>query len=185
MTRHTRSIAPIFALALLVPAGAAAQPLAPDPDTTPRDSFALGVSLSPALAGGVGFWPTVRAGAPLGTRVAVDLDAGRMFPANNGYFSTRRYYALQVRLLRSPRNAGGSSRFWSVGPAFIVGSDLDGHGLVTDPYARIGAIRVAYGGDRIYPNGMRVAGEIGVIGGGSSAPTGVFASLTVQWQPRH
>ena len=185
MTLHTRSIAPVLALGLLIPAGAAAQALAAEPDTTLRDSFALGVSLSPALAGGVGFWPTVRVGAPLGTRIAVDLDAGRMFPADNGYFSTRRYYGLQVRLLRRPRDAGGSSRFWSVGPALIVGSDLDGHGLVTDPYARIGAIRVAYGGDRIYSNGTRAAGEIGVIGGGSSAPTGVFASLIMQWQPRH
>ena len=185
MTLHTRSIGPVLALGLLIPAGAAAQALAAEPDTTLRDSFALGVSLSPALAGAVGFWPTVRVGVPLGTRIAVDLDAGPMFPADNGYFSTRRYYGLQVRLLRRPRDAGGSSRFWSVGPALIVGSDLDGHGLVTDPYARIGAMRVAYGGDRIYSNGTRAAGEIGVIGGGSSAPTGVFASLIMQWQPRH
>jgi hypothetical protein len=107
-----------------------------------------------------------------------------MFPADNDYFFTRRFYALQVRFLRAPRDARGSSRFWSVGSALIVGSDLDGHGVVTDPDAHIGAIRVAYGRDRIYSNGMRAAGEIGVIGGGSSAPTGVFASVIVQWRPR-
>jgi hypothetical protein len=178
-------IGPVLALGLLIPTGAAAQALDTEPDPPLRDSLALGVSLCPALAGGVGFWPTFRVGAPLGTRIAVDLDAGRMFPADNGYFSTRRYYALQFRFLRRPRDAKGSSRFWLVGPALMIGSDLDGHGLVTDPYARIGAIRVAYGGDRIYSNGMRAAGEIGAIGGGSSAPTGVFASLIVQWRPRH
>jgi hypothetical protein len=32
---------------------------------------------------------------------------------------------------------------------------------------------------------MRTAAEIGVIGGGRSAPNGALASLTVQWRPRH
>jgi hypothetical protein len=156
---HTKCFAAALALGLLIPANIAAQVVAAEPDPTRRDSLALGVSLSPAWAGGLGFWPAVRIGAPIGPRIAIDLDAGRMLPAENGYFLTRRYYALQVRLLRRPRDARGSSRFWSVGPAMIVGSNLDGHGPVTDADARIGAIRIAYGGDRIYSNGMRTAGR--------------------------
>jgi hypothetical protein len=162
--------------------GAAAQS-ATGAGAPPPDGVALGVSLSPALAGGFGFWPTVRISAPLVTRVDIDFDAGWMFPSDNPYFSTRGFYALQFRFLRRPRDVSGSSRFWTVGPALILGSELDGETHVTDPNARISAIRIAYGGDRLYSNGMRVAGEVGVIGGGSSAPTGVFASLVVQWRP--
>ena len=185
MTLRTWSIALVPALGPHIPRTAAAQAIDTETDTILRDSLAVGVGLSPALAGEVAFWPAVRVSAPLGARIAIDLDAGRMFPADNCYFSTRRYYSLQVRLLRRPRDVEGSSRFWIVGPSLIVGSDLDGHGVVTNPSTRIGAFRVAYGGDRIYSNGMRAAGEIGVIGGGGSAPTGVFASLIVQWRPRH
>jgi hypothetical protein len=145
---------------------------------------ALGVSLTPAFAGGFGFWPSARVSTPIGRRIALDLDAGRMYPAENGYFSTRAFYAVQFRFLRAPRDDGGSRRFWIVGPAYIRGSDLDGDGHVTDPHAGIGAIRIAYGGDRLYSNGMRTAAEIGVIGGGSSAPTGFYASVAVQWRPR-
>src|SRR5262245_8712409 len=183
MALSPRSFALVFLL-LWSATSTAAQSAMAAPETTPQDGLALGVSLSPALAGGFGFWPTVRISAPLVTRVGIDFDAGWMLPSDNPYFSTRGFYALQFRFLRTPRNGGGSSRFWIVGPALIVGSELDGEAHVTDPNASIGAIRIAYGGDRIYSNGMRVAGEAGVIGGGSAAPTGVFASLVVQWRPR-
>ena len=150
-----------------------------------RNGPAFGVSLTPAWAGGLGFWPTVRITAPVGARIAVDLDAGWMFPETNGYFTTRGFYAIQVRFLRAPRDAAGSARYWIVGPAYIRGSELDGDGHVTDPHAGIGAIKIGYGGDRVYANRMRTAAEIGVVGGGSSAPTGIYASLIVQWRPRH
>jgi hypothetical protein len=178
-------VASLLALAvLLLPARASAQAPAPAPDPPVRDSLAIGVGLAPAVAGGMGFWPTVRVSTPIGARIGIDVEAGGMFPSDNGYFSTRWFSALQFRFLRKPRDVGGSSWFWVVGPAYIVGSELDGDGRVTDPHAGITAIRVAYGGDRIYANGMRAGGEIGVIGGGSSAPTGIFASLIVQWRPR-
>ena len=174
-----------LALALLIPIGATAQtPASPLADEPARHSVALGVSLTPAFAGGLGFWPSARVSAPFGRRIAVDLDAGRMYPAENGYFSTSAFYAIQFRFLRAPRDTSGSTRFWIFGPVFINGSELDGDGNVTDPHAGIGAIRLAYGGDRLYANGVRTAAEIGVIGGGSSAPTGFYASVTVQWQPR-
>jgi hypothetical protein len=183
MCLAARWSASIVALVIASAAGAAAQPT-PVVEPTSRDGVALGASLSPALAGGLGFWPAIRVSAPLGGRMAFDVDAGWMFPSDNPYFSTRGFCAFQFRFLRKPRDAGGSSRFWIVGPALILGAELDGESHVTDPDARIGAIRLAYGGDRIYANGMRTAGEIGVIGGGSSAPTGVFASLVIQWRPR-
>ena len=183
MCQAARWFASIFVLLVASAPNAAAQP-APAAQPTVRDGVALGASLSAAVAGGLGFWPMARLSAPLGPRLSLDFDVGGMFPADNGYFSTRLVYGLQLRFLRKPRDAGGSSRFWIVGPALIAGSELDGEGNVTDPHARIGAVRLGYGGDRIYANGMRAGGEVGVIGGGSSAPTGVYASLVVQWRPR-
>jgi hypothetical protein len=181
----SRSCAAPLALALLMPVGAFAQtPTSPPAEEPLRDGVALGASLTPAWAGGLGFWPSVRVSTPLGRRIALDFDGGRMYPADNGYFSTRAFYAVQFRLLRAPRDDSGSTRFWILGPAFIRGSELDGDGNVTNPHADIGAIRIAYGGDRLYSNGMRTSAEIGVIGGGSSAPTGFYASLSVQWRPR-
>jgi len=181
----SRSLATLLAVALLIPAGAEAQAPAAAPTRDPgRDSLAIGGSLTPAWAGGLGFWPTVRITAPVGARIGLDLDAGWMFPETNGYFTTRDFYAIQIRFLRAGRDAAGSTRYWIVGPAYIRGSELDGDGNVTDPHAGIGAIKIGYGGDRIYANGMRAAGEIGVIGGGSSSPTGIYASLIVQWRPR-
>jgi hypothetical protein len=183
--RTSSSLGPLLAVALLIPAGAEAQGLAAPPRDPGRDGVAFGAALTPALAGGFGFWPTVRVSAPVGARIALDLDAGWMFPETNGYFTTRGFYAVQIRFLRAARDAAGSTRYWIVGPAYIRGSELDGKGHVTDPGAGIGAIKIGYGGDRIYASGMRAAGEIGVIGGGSSAPTGIYASLIVQWRPRH
>ncbi len=180
------SLASFFAVALLIPAGVEAQAPAAPPTRDPiRDSLAIGGSLTPALAGGFGFWPAVRISTPASPRLALDLDAGWMFPETNGYFTTRDFYAVQMRFLRARRDATGSTRSWIVGAGYIRGSELDGEGHVTDPHAGIGTIKIGYGGDQIYANGMRVAGEIGVIGGGSSAPTGIYASLTVQWRPRH
>jgi hypothetical protein len=174
----------VVALALLVPSHALAQlPEAQDPPV--RDGLAVGASVGAALAGGVGFWPSVRVSTPLAPRVGLDVDAGSMFPRDNGYFRTRWFYALQLRFLTRPRGADrSSSRFWVVGPAVITGANLDGDGHVTDRDARIGAIRIAYGGDRLYANGMRTAAELGLIGGGSAAPTGIHAGLTIQWRPR-
>lgn len=182
----SRSLAAFLAGVLLLPAGAQAQATAAPPTRDPgRDSVAIGGSLTPALAGGLGFWPAVRISTPAGPRLALDLDAGWMFPETNGYFTTRDCYAAQVRFLRARRGATGSARAWIVGAGYIRGSELDGEGHVIDAHARIGTIKIGYGGDRIYANGMRAAGEIGVIGGGSSAPTGIYASLIVQWRPRH
>ena len=150
-----------------------------------RDGLAVGASVGPALAGGAGFWPAVRVSTPLAARVGLDVDAGGMFPRDNGYFRSRWFYALQLRFLTRPRGAErSSSRFWVVGPVLITGASFDGEGHLTDGDARIGAIRIAYGGDRLYANGMRAGGEIGLIGGGSSAPTGIHAGLTIQWRPR-
>lgn len=80
---------------------------------------------------------------------------------------------------RASRYAG------SLALVFYLRSELDGEGQMTDSHAGIGTMKIGYGGDRIYANGMRAAGEIGIIGGGSSAPTGIYASLIVQWRPRH
>ena len=181
-----RSLAPFLAVVLLIPAAAEAQAPAAPPTRDPgRDSLAIGGSFTPAFAGGFGFWPAIRISTPAGPRLALDLDAGWMFPESNGYFTTRDFYGVQIRFLRARRDAAGSTRAWIVGATYIRGSELDGEGQVTDSHAGIGAIRIGYAGDQIYANGMRVAGEIGVIGGGSSAPTGIYASLTVQWRPRH
>jgi hypothetical protein len=181
----SRSFAVSLALALLMPIGASAQTPTSLPASEPaRDGVALGASLTPALAGELGFWPSARVSTPLGSRIALDLDAGRLYPAENGYFSTRAFYAVQFRFLRAPRDERGSARFWIFGSEYIRGSELDGDGNVTDPHAGIGAIRIAYGGDRLYANGTRTAAEVGVIGGGSAAPTGFYASVTVQWLPR-
>ena len=108
-----------------------------------------------------------------------------VFYLRHARFTTRDGYALQIRFLRARRNAAGSTRSWIVGAGYIRGSELDGEGQMTDSHAGIGTMKIGYGGDRIYANGMRAAGEIGIIGGGSSAPTGVYASLIVQWRPRH
>jgi hypothetical protein len=176
-------LAGLFSLALAIPVTAVAQPaVSSPPGETGREGVAIGTVLTPALAGGVGFWPAVRFSAPLGGRVGLDVDAGRMFPASNGFFSIRRFYGVQIRLRRGSRNAGGSSRYWIVGPTRIVGAELDGEGNVTDPHTSIAALRLGYGGDQIFGNGLRAAGEIGVIGGGSSAPVGVYGSLVLQWR---
>jgi hypothetical protein len=181
MTTRTRVIGVVMLLSICSSTAVLAQPSAAQ-ETPPRGGLAIGASLAPALAGGFGFWPAARVSLPLAARVGLDLDAGGMFPRDNGYFSTQAFFSAQFRFLRRARDASGSSRFWIVGPVLITGADLDGDGNVVDSHAAIGAIRIAYGGDRIYANRIRAASEIGVIGGGSSAPTGIYASVTVQWQ---
>ena len=71
-----------------------------------------------------------------------------------------------------------------LGPAYVVGTSFDSDGHVIDRRQVVPAIKVGYGGDQIFRNGARVAAELGVIGGGSSAPTGVYATLAVEWSPR-
>ena len=184
------TIARLLGLAVLFSTWSTASALAQSstaPEPPLRDGLAIGASLAPTLAGDLALWPAARVSLPLGARAGLDVDAGSMFgmaSGDNDYFSTRAFFAAQIRFLRKVRDTCGSSRFWIVGPVLITGADLDGHGSVVDPHAVIGAIRLGYGGDRIFANGIRAASEVGVIGGGSSAPTGIYAGLTIQWRPR-
>jgi hypothetical protein len=175
----------VLLLAVVIPAEVTAQtPTSSASSGAPRDRLAVGVALTPVPIGALEFYPTARLTVPLGSRIGLDVDVGRTFPATRAYYASQAFVGAGVRFMRSHRAAGGSSRYWSLGPACLLGKSLDGHGQVTDQHSVISAFKLGYGADQIFGNGIRAAAEIGVIGGGGRAPTGVYATLVVQWQPR-
>lgn len=169
----------------VIPADVTAQtPASSASSGAPRDRVAVGIALTAVPIGAHEFYPTARLTVPLGPRIGLDVDVGRTFPATGAYYSNQAFFGAGVRFVRSHRTAGGSSRYWSVGPVCLVGKSLDGHRQVTDPHSVISAFKLGYGADQTFRNGMRTAAEIGVIGGGGRSPTGMYAALVVQWQLR-
>ena len=171
-------------LTVALPSYAAAQTPESPEAAPPREGIAIGVALSPAWIGSPELWPAVRLTLPVVARLAVDVEVGRTLPADNGSFSTDRSYGITFRFLKARRAANGTSRYWMVGPAYVVGTSFDADGQGVDQRQVVPAIKLGYGGDQIFRNGARVAAELGVIGGGSRAPTGVYATLAVQWTVR-
>jgi hypothetical protein len=173
----------LLATAMISTDVSAQTPSSSDSTVAPRDGMAVGIALTPVPLGAHGFYPAVRLTVPLVPRIGLDMDVGRMLPAAGAHYSNQALYGIGVRFLAS-RTALGSSRYWSLGPVYFIGTSLDGHGRVTDRHSVISAFKLGYGADQIFRNDMRAATEIGVIGGDGRSPTGVYATLAVQWQRR-
>jgi len=98
--------------------------------------------------------PGVRLSAPLGARVGVDLDAGRVYGASSKYADIRRFYAGQLRFTRS-RSADNVSRYWLGGLKYFKTTKLDGQGGVVNhqPHS---ALSIGHGWSQVWANGVAV-----------------------------
>jgi hypothetical protein len=123
----------------------------------------------------------VRVSVPIGTRLAIDAEAGRMVPASNEVFTSDAIVAFAVRFMRPRPGDARATRYWIAGPAWIVGRDRRD---VSSTRRAIGTVRLGYGVDEIVGDSIRVLAEAGMIGGGAEAPFGLFATIGVQWLPR-
>src|SRR4051794_10330166 len=92
-----------------------AQPPAP----ASSEGVAIGAVITPALeGGGPWFMPAVRVSAPLGSKVGVDVSAGRISGGTNRFAEIRSFYAAQTRILRAARTSDVERRYWFVGPLY-------------------------------------------------------------------
>ena len=148
-----------IALTLLM----SARPSAQDAPSAPREGLVVGVMATPALeGGGPWFMPAVRVSAPLGPRMGVDFDVGRIF----GGTDIRSFQAVQLRLLPA-RRRGPESSYWIVG------------------LMRLNATRSRYtsgtlgrGWSHTYRTGLRLTNEVGFSGGDGYL---CFVTAGVQW----
>jgi hypothetical protein len=145
-----------------------------------RDGIAAGVAVGAGLEG-AGAWLVTgaRLSTPLGSRVALDVDAKHITGGSNRFSRIPRAYAGQVRIGR-PRDANGVTRHWIVGLQWFDVTKFDGAGR------RLGrehssALVVGRGSDQIFANGLRVAEELTFSGGDGFL---VLASVTVQFRLR-
>ncbi len=123
--------------------------------------------------------PAVRVSAPLGTRLGLDIDAGRVFGASSKYADIRSFYAAQMRYSRTSRPPDDDGRYWLAGLTCLNSTKLDGQGGVVNHTPHM-ALSVGHGWSHVSGSGIRAFNEIGFSGGDGFM---VYASLGVQWGP--
>jgi len=160
--------------------------------TTSHEAIAIGVVAAPAFDGFTDFWfmPAVRISVPFGSRVTIDLDAGRVLggtrehPAtSSGPASTLRpgaFYTGQLRLLTAPRRADGDSTYWMIGLHHVTTRRLDRGGNLMSREPGGGGL-LGFGADQMFANGTRLAAEVGISGPDGFRP---FLAVAVQWAVR-
>lgn len=169
-----------FLAVLIMTASAHAQDEPSDSPVIPRERISLGAVAIPALeGGGPWFMPAVRLSAPLGVRVGVDIDAGRVFGASSKYADIRSFYAGQIRYIRTSRTADDVARYWLAGLTYLNSTKLDGRGGVLNHKPHM-ALSIGHGWSHLSENGTRAVNEIGFSGGDGFM---VYASLGMQWGP--
>ena len=169
-----------FLAALIVTAMAHGQDGPSDAAGPPREGISLGAVVTPAWeGGGPWFMPAVRLSAPLGARVGVDIDAGRVFGASSKYADIRSFYAGQIRYIRKSRTPDDIARYWLTGLTYLNSTKLDGQGATVHHKPHT-ALSIGHGWSYLSDNGTRAVNEIGFSGGDGFM---VFVSLGVQWGP--
>lgn len=166
---------------LAVAAAAHAQPTDLPTAPLPREGFAFGISLSPALEGsGPWFLPGYRLTAPLGAKAALDLDAGIILGGSGMYTGIHGFYASKVRFARKPRRPAGSTSYWLTGLTFLQGTKIDSAG---NPIGNrtYNALTIGHGWNEVFRNGGRITGEVGFSGGEGYM---LHATLAVQFGER-
>lgn len=150
------------------------------PGAFPRGELAIGAVVTPALeGGGPWFMPAVRLSAPLGSKLAIDLDAGRIFGGINKYAEFQRFYGAQIRFVRSELRSDASRGYWLVGPLYLPFTKLDGKGNFVRRKSTT-FLTVGRGWDQLFQNGSRFTGEIGLSEGDGFI---FYARAGVQWRP--
>jgi len=144
----------------------------------PREHLTIGGTIGPGLGNQLWLMSSIRVSAPLGSRIGLDLDAGRVFGSNENEAGSHTEYGalfgIQVRFLRGARKPSGSRQYWVLGPIFIrdISAPPDG------PRDHLKNFRLGYGWDDLSPNGGRIALEVGLAGGEGPVP---YAIVIVQW----
>lgn len=162
----------LFLAALTTASGAYAQDQ-PTP-VPPREWFAVGGLITPALEGG-GPWliPAVRLSVPLGSRVGFDVDAGRIFGGTDQRWgSFRRFRSAQLRLMKRPNDKDQLSRYWLVGLHLLPEVEADGSRKDHT------ALAIGRGWSQTFPSGARLVTEAGFAGGDGFM---VYANAGMQW----
>ena len=169
-----------FLAVLLTTASAHAQDEPADSAGPPREGISLGAVAIPALeGGGPWFMSAIRVSAPIGARVGVDIDAGRVFGASSKYADIRSFYAGQIRFIRTRRRPDDVARYWLTGLTYLNSTKLDGHGGAVNHKPHT-ALSIGHGWSYVSDNGVRAVNEIGFSGGDGFM---VYASVGVQWGP--
>jgi hypothetical protein len=158
----------------------------------PSEGVAIGVVATPALDGFTDFWfmPAVRISASLGSRLAIDLDAGRVFGGTIKFASPLRdstaairahhFYAGQLRLLTARRRSDGGSTYWLVGVHHMATKRFDRDGNLVGREPAGGGV-LGFGSDQVFANRTRVSAEIGISGPDGFRP---FLAVGVQYPLR-
>jgi hypothetical protein len=157
---------------------------------TPGDGVAIGGILSPALDGFSDFWfmPGIRIAVPVGARVAIDFDAGRVLGGRrehspslpDGISTVRadRFYTGQMRVLTARRRGDGGSTYWMIGIHHVGTRRFDRNGVLVSREPAGGGL-LGFGSDQLFANGTRLAAEVGIAG-----PDGFRPFLVIAWQWR-
>lgn len=170
----------LFLAALALTGVAYAQDGTARPGAFPRGELAIGAVITPALeGGGPWFMPAIRLSAPLGSKLAIDVDAGRIFGGVNKYAEIQRFYGAQIRFLRSELRSDSTRGYWLVGPLYLPFTKLDGKGNFVR-HTSTTFLTVGHGWDQLFPSGSRLNGEIGLSGGDGFI---FYARAGVQWRP--
>lgn len=156
-----------------------------------RDEIAIGGLLTPAVDGFNNFWfmPAVRLSAPIGARVGIDFDAGRIIGGTSEFSpplpdSTSRmvadyFYAGQLRFLTSRRRSNGNSNYWILGVNYIGTRRFDSAGNLVSREPAGGGV-LGFGSDQLFANGARLSAEFGISGPDGFRP---FLAIGVHWRP--
>lgn len=162
MIRRTLSV--VLTAAVLAPPFAHAQTSGPAPPDR-GEGVAVGV-VATVAPGQTGPWwlLSLRVGVPVGRKVGVDLDFGRV--VGNGQWGTGwkpKGFAggAHLRWLPKGRSAGGWSGYLFLGPRFVQTEKTAAGGETTRSVAR-GFDFPGFGVDRVLRNGYRAGFELGI-----------------------
>lgn len=136
------------------------------PEPPQRTGFAAGFAVTPHwefAAGNVWLAPGIRLSAPLGPRVALDVEASRLFGADTASELLRRIYMAQVRWMASGTRQDPISSYWSVGYAHLPIRYTDARRARLNKKAH-GALLIGRGWQQTFGR-RRVSAEVGFSGG--------------------
>ena len=167
---------------------AAAQPTADPAASTPKDSIAIGIQITPMLDGFVDPWlkAGVRFSVPLGARLGIDVEAGRILggktdlpdSSDHAVVQIRSFYSSQMRFVRGTRQADGSGRYFLAGLQLLTVEKFDHDGVrVVDELSS--ALLLGFGVDQLFANRTRLVTELGISGGDAISP---YMTICVQWR---
>jgi hypothetical protein len=150
---------------------------------------AVGIQITPALDGFTNAWlmTGVRFSAPLGSRLGIDVEAGRILGGTTDLPSSsaiarvhvRSSYSSQMRFMRGERRPDGTGRYFLAGLQLLAVEKFDqGGALASDELTS--AVLLGFGFDQLFANRTRVSAEVGLSGGDGFIP---YLAIGIQWRP--